>query len=150
MTKLSAVLAVVLFAAAPAPTPAFAGEKEATVWKSPSCGCCTGWIKHLEGNGYKVKTVDIEDVDPIKDQFGVPKALRSCHTAKIDGYVVEGHVPADAIDKLLKQRPKVGGLASPGMPGGSPGMEGAPKDENVVIAFPPQGSSDSPKVFGRY
>lgn len=126
--------------------PALAGEKEATVWKSPSCGCCQGWIEHLEHSGYTVKAINVDDVDPIKAALGVPPKLASCHTAKIDGYVVEGHVPAQAIDKLLKERPKVTGLASPGMPSGSPGMEGGPKDDNYVVTFGPNGST----VYGKY
>lgn len=125
--------------------PAAAAEKTATVWKSQSCGCCTGWVKHLERNGYQVTTVDTEDMDAVKDRFGVPETVRSCHTARIGGYLVEGHVPAEAIDKLLKERPKVTGIASPGMPQGSPGMSG-PKEDNVIHAFSPEGTW----VIGKY
>ncbi|MDO8608701.1 MAG: DUF411 domain-containing protein [Phaeospirillum sp.] len=126
-------------------SPGFAAEKQITVWKSPSCGCCTGWTTYLQRHGYQVKSIDIDDLDPIKKGLGVPESMQSCHTARIDGYVIEGHVPVEAIDRLLTERPKVTGIASPGMPQGSPGMNG-PKEENVVQSFGPGGGA----VFGRY
>ncbi len=126
-------------------TTGFAAEKQITVWMSPTCGCCEGWATYLQHNGYKVKTVKVDDVDQIKMLLGVPPSMQSCHTARIDGYVVEGHVPVQAIDWLLKERPRVTGIASPGMPSGAPGMEG-PKEDNVVHTFGPNGSS----VVGRY
>lgn len=125
--------------------PALAAEREVTIWKSPTCGCCEGWADHMRRSGYKVKSVDVDDIDQIKRAYGIPSAMQSCHTAKVDGYLVEGHVPAEAVDKLLKERPKVRGLASPGMPMGSPGM-GGPKEENVVQSFGPDGARE----FGRY
>lgn len=101
-----------------------ANAKTAEVWKSQSCGCCTSWIAYMEDHGYQVTVHDVDDVDPIKDQLKVPEQARSCHTAKIGGYVVEGHVPVEALDKLLAERPKgVIGIAAPGMPSGSPGMD---------------------------
>ena len=99
-----------------------AGQVE--VYKSPWCGCCAAWIDHLERNGYSAMVHEVEDLSAIKQMAGVPQALRSCHTAMIDGYVVEGHVPASAIDRLLAERPEIHGLSVPGMPQGSPGMEG--------------------------
>jgi hypothetical protein len=94
-----------------------------TVYKSPTCGCCTKWIRHLEHAGFTVTAHDVENVAPIKRQYGVPAALESCHTAVVGGYAVEGHVPADVIQRLLRERPNVAGIAVPGMPTGSPGME---------------------------
>ncbi len=125
--------------------PALAADREMTMWKSPTCGCCEGWADHMRQSGYKVKSISIDDIDQIKRAHGIPDAMQSCHTAMVDGYLIEGHVPAEAVDRLLKERPKTRGLASPGMPMGSPGM-GGPKEENVIHTFGPEGS----KVFGRY
>ena len=130
-----AVAAVVGAVAAPEAPPAPA----IVVYKSPTCGCCTAWMKHLEANGFAVTGRDMADVQPMKDEVGVPAALASCHTAIVDGYVVEGHVPAADIRRLLKERPKVIGLSAPGMPMGSPGMEGPRKDPYDVIAFDAKG-----------
>lgn len=96
----------------------------AEVFKSPYCGCCEDWVKHLRLNGFQVKTHDLENVSTARRQMGMPDRLSACHTAKIGGYVVEGHVPAADILKLLKEKPKALGLAVPSMPPGSPGMEG--------------------------
>ncbi|WP_096700417.1 DUF411 domain-containing protein [Magnetospirillum sp. 15-1] len=137
-------LAAVLFAFLAA-LPAFAAEREVTMWKSPTCGCCEGWAEHMRQSGYTVKSIDVDDIDRIKQTHGIPGPLQSCHTARVDGYLLEGHVPAQAVDRLLKDKPKVRGIASPGMPMGSPGM-GGPKEENVVRTFGPEGS----QVFGRY
>lgn len=94
------------------------------VWKSPTCGCCKKWVSHLEKNGFNVITHNTKKMQSIKDDFGVPKKLRSCHTAKIGQYIIEGHVPASDINELLKTNPKeVKVLSAPGMPAGSPGME---------------------------
>lgn len=109
---------------------------EMTVYKSKYCGCCGDWVKHMEKNGYTVKTVLSEDMDGVKKRLGVPSKLSSCHTAIIDGYLVEGHVPADVVDKMLKEKPDILGIASPGMPMGSPGMEqGGKKDPNPIVSF---------------
>lgn len=106
------------------------------VYKSPTCGCCKGWIQHLQKNGFQVEAVDMPDLSAVKTKYGVPTALQSCHTAVVNGYVVEGHVPADVLLKFLKEHPAgVTGLAVPGMPAGSPGMEGASKDKYDVITF---------------
>ncbi len=107
-----------------------------TVYKSPTCGCCGKWIDHLRANGFQVTARDVADVDAYKQQYGVPRHLASCHTAVVEGYVIEGHVPADVVRRLLAERPKVRGLSVPGMPIGSPGMEqGARKDPYDVVAF---------------
>jgi len=93
-----------------------------TVYKTPSCGCCVKWVEYLQKEGFEVRAVNRDDLAPIKQRSGVPPAMSSCHTALVDGYVVEGHVPAQAIRKLLQERPNTLGLAVPGMPANSPGM----------------------------
>ena len=94
-----------------------------TVHKSPSCGCCVVWIEHMRRAGVPVEVVDTDDMGPIKQQLGVPYGKGSCHTARIDGYLIEGHVPVADIRRLLQERPQARGLVLPGMPAGSPGME---------------------------
>jgi hypothetical protein len=105
------------------------------VYKTPQCGCCKGWVKHLQENGFQVETCDMPDLSSVKQKYGVPPALQACHTAVVNGYVVEGHVPADVILKLLREHPAVAGVAVPGMPSGSPGMEGAIKQKYDVYTF---------------
>ncbi len=114
---------------------------EATVYKTASCGCCKKWIQHLHDNGFKVTAHDVKDVTPIKTENKVPAKLASCHTALIGGYVIEGHVPADLIHRLLKERPAVKGLAVPDMPVGSPGMEGMFSQDYDVLTFDDQGAT---------
>src|SRR5262245_6862889 len=94
-----------------------------TVQRDPGCGCCLNWVAHLQKAGFKVLVTESPVMDKVKDQRGVPKDARSCHTGVVDGYVIEGHVPVADIQRLLKERPAVVGLAVPGMPAGSPGME---------------------------
>ncbi len=106
-----------------------------TVYKDPSCGCCEKWCRHLASNGFVVQPQDVKDVDAIKKQMYVPEKLQSCHTALVGRYVVEGHVPADLIKKMIKEQPQFLGLAVPGMPSGSPGMEGDTKDKYEVVTF---------------
>lgn len=109
---------------------------EVTVYASPSCGCCHEWVKHLQTNGFKVRTQLVEDVSAIKTKFQVPENMQSCHTAVVNGYIVEGHVPAVAIKKMLSQKPSITGIAAPGMPIGSPGMEqGNHKEAYDVMSF---------------
>lgn len=93
------------------------------VWKTPTCGCCGKWIRHLEAAGFRVEVTDLDNVDPIKTANGVPPSLASCHTALVGGYVIEGHVPASDVRRLLKEKPDILGLVVPGMPAGSPGMD---------------------------
>jgi hypothetical protein len=114
------------------------------VYKTPECGCCKGWVKHLQANGFQVETFDMPDLSSVKQKYGVAPALQACHTAVVNGYVVEGHVPADVIMKLLKEHPAVAGVAVPGMPSGSPGMEGALKQKYDVYTFDRAGHT---KVF---
>lgn len=111
------------------------------VWKSPTCGCCGLWVKHLIAQGFTLRVHDVADISQIKRERHVPTGLSSCHTAVIGGYVIEGHVPADVVRDLLKQRPDVVGVAVPGMPMGSPGMEGARKDRYSVMAFDKTGET---------
>ena len=112
-----------------------------TVYKSPTCGCCNAWIEHLEAAGFTVRAVNTDNIAGVKTANGVPGKLASCHTALVDGYVLEGHVPADLVKKLLAERPAVAGLAVPGMPAGSPGMEVGQKDPYSVVAFDRQGGT---------
>jgi hypothetical protein len=110
------------------------------VYKSPTCGCCRKWVDHVREHGFHATTTDVADVSPVKRTHKVPDDLVSCHTALIAGYVVEGHVPAADIQRLLKERPDIIGLAVPGMPSGSPGMETGVVDKYDVIAIGKDGS----------
>lgn len=110
-----------------------------TVYKSPTCGCCSEWVKHIRGSGLRVETHDLGDVSPMRRRYGVPGALASCHTAVVAGYAIEGHVPAADIQRLLRERPKVVGLAVPGMVVGSPGMEQGPPQRYATLAFDERG-----------
>jgi hypothetical protein len=103
------------------------------VFKSEYCGCCTEWIKHLERNGFTVKARNVADPGDYREKFGIPNELGSCHTGVVQGYALEGHVPAAEIKRLLAQKPKAKGLAVPAMPMGSPGMEGHRKDPYDVL-----------------
>lgn len=111
-----------------------------TVYKSPACGCCGEWVKHMQANGFRVETHDIADVTPIKRRSGVPESLASCHTALVGGYALEGHVPAADVWRLLRERPALKGLAVPGMVAGSPGMEQGAPQRYATIAFDERGS----------
>jgi len=115
--------------------------RDITVYKDPNCGCCAQWVKHLQGAGFKVNVQDTNDMDTVKRSFGVPKSLESCHTGRIGEYTIEGHVPADLIVRLVNDQPKALGLAVPGMPMGSPGMEGGRKDAYQVLLFDTVGNT---------
>ena len=120
-----------------------------TMYRDANCGCCLAWRDHVEGEmPFEITSQDAEDMVAVKDRLGVPDALRSCHTMVVEGYVIEGHVPAEAIAQLLRDRPSdVTGLAVPGMPIGSPGMEQGGRTEPFqVIAFGPKGYA----VFANY
>ncbi|CAG0982111.1 hypothetical protein RHDC1_01890 [Rhodocyclaceae bacterium] len=109
---------------------------EVVMHKDPNCGCCGQWAEYLQANGFRVKTVMEDDMQSVKRRFAVPQRLTSCHTAKVGDYVIEGHVPASAIKRLLREKPAVAGLSVPGMPLGSPGMEvPGKKDAYDVVAF---------------
>ncbi|MES9991382.1 MAG: DUF411 domain-containing protein [Candidatus Thiodiazotropha sp.] len=117
------------------------------VYKSPTCGCCNDWVEHLESNGFSVQTHDRRDMQRVKRTLDVPERLQSCHTAVIGGYVVEGHVPANDIVRLLREKPAVKGISVPGMPMGSPGMEGPRKDNYDVLIFDEAGKT---QVYSSY
>ena len=122
-------------AAAPVETVADSTLPTVTVYKSPTCGCCSGWVEHMREEGFPVEAVDVTDISAVKEEYGIPPSLQSCHTAVVDGYLVEGHVPASDVKRLLAERPDAGGLALPGMPIGSPGMEvpGRPAESYEVL-----------------
>ena len=113
-----------------------------TVFKSPTCGCCSMWIEHAEAAGFTVDARDRDDMAAVKDSLGLPSDLASCHTGVVDGYVIEGHVPAEYVAQLLDERPDVLGLSVPGMPIGSPGMEmGDRRDPYDVLAVSASGEA---------
>lgn len=121
--------------------PAVAEEHEISVFKSPTCMCCAKWMEHMRSNGLATRATEPARMGPIKERFRVPPALQSCHTAVAEGYVIEGHVPAEAIKRLLKERPNVLGLTVPGMVAGSPGMESAQPQRYQVLAFDRDGKT---------
>jgi hypothetical protein len=137
MMNRRSILAAAALAALP--IPAFAQRAtRVSVWRDPNCGCCTGWVVHLRAEGFAVVDQEVPSVAPVRRRLGTPADLLSCHAGEVDGFVLEGHVPAIAIRRLLAERPAgVRGLAVPAMPVGSPGMEvpGAPVDSYDVIAF---------------
>lgn len=143
------IAAVVMIAAAGAAlwSPRPSNAQDVIVHMSPYCGCCGDWVKHLEADGFRVEKRMVEDVSAARKTYGVPPALASCHTAVVDGYVVEGHVPASDIRRLLAERPRALGLSAPGMPAGSPGMEAAGTEAYETVLFRADGSAD---VFARH
>ncbi|TYO65905.1 DUF411 domain-containing protein [Bradyrhizobium hipponense] len=131
-----------LMAAAVLARPAVAAQAEEatfTVHKDPSCGCCTGWVQHLRDAGFTVQVEETADLDAVRSHLGIPPDLVACHTAEVAGYLVEGHVPAAAVRRLLSERPIAKGLAVPGMPVGSPGMEGGKPQPYAVVQFDADG-----------
>ncbi len=140
---LAALCASILLA-----VPAVAAADEVVVYKDPNCGCCGKWAEHMRENGFTVREVATREMDVVKNEAGVPRALGSCHTAQVGGYVVEGHVPAADVRRLLDEKPELVGLSAPGMPLGSPGMEGPyPAERYDVIGFDAQGGTT---VFARH
>lgn len=130
------------------PAWAVASEPVIEVYKSPTCGCCGKWAEHLKANGFTVRTHDTQDVASHKSRLGVPLGLGSCHTAEVNGYLVEGHVPAKDIRQLLKEKPDARGIVVPGMPVGSPGMEqGSRKGHYDVLLVKPDGKT---QIYSRY
>ncbi len=123
------------------------GAADIVVYKSPTCGCCEEWVNHLQQNGFKVTVQNRFNMDPIKREKGVPGALQSCHTAQVGDYVIEGHVPAADIVRLLQEKLPVKGLAVPGMPQGSPGMEGPISEPYEVLVFQSDGRAS---VYARH
>jgi hypothetical protein len=145
-TTLGGVAMTALVSRASAATPK---PTSITVYKDPSCGCCKSWVEHLRANGFALDVHDRSDMAALKDSLGVPAALRSCHTAVAGAYVIEGHVPAADVKQLLAAKPaKTVGVAVPGMPAGSPGMDmGGRVDRYDVIAFAPGGAM---RIFARH
>jgi hypothetical protein len=129
---LLAAAGVVGIAADQAPATA---QELVQVWKSASCGCCGDWISHMQATGFKVEAHDVDDLAPVKRAQSVPQDLGSCHTAVVGGYVIEGHVPADDVKRLLAERPAVKGLSAPGMPADAPGMNMQTGQAYDVISF---------------
>lgn len=117
-----------------------------TVYKSATCGCCSDWVKHMQASGFAVQAHDVADIGATRRKLGVPNKLASCHTAVVGGYLIEGHVPAADVKRLLREKSKAKGLAVPGMVVGSPGMEQGPPQPFATIAFGEYGSS----VFERH
>jgi hypothetical protein len=131
-----AVIAVVIAAAWFSMPVTDAREADVVVYKTPYCGCCIKWVEHLRNNGFDVSVVNVPSMEPTHKQLGVPRRLGSCHTATVGDYWVEGHVPADLIEQLLAEQPdEIAGIAAPGMPMGSPGMEGPNPVEYQVLAY---------------
>ena len=115
------------------PLAAMAAAPVIDVFKSESCGCCTGWVEHLKANGFTTRVKNVDNPSDHRQRGGIPDHLGSCHTGMVGGYAIEGHVPASEIKRLLAEKPKAKGLAVPGMPLGSPGMEGPRKDPYDVL-----------------
>lgn len=141
-TLMQAALAALLLPAA-----AQAALPVVEVYKSASCGCCHLWVDHLRANGFTVKAHEVANPSDYREKFGIPAALGSCHTGIVAGYAIEGHVPAQEIKRLLAERPKARGLAVPGMPLGSPGMEGPRSDPYDVMLV---GTDGRYKVYRHY
>lgn len=146
MMKRFSLLATLLMLGASAAVPANAAES-VDVYKSPNCGCCGKWVAHMEKNGFKVNIHEVTDVPGARKKLGIPDKLGSCHTSKVGNYVVEGHVPAADIKRLLKEKPKALGLAIPSMPPGAPGMDipNSPPYETLLVQ-----SDGSTRVFAKH
>ena len=117
------------------------GATDATIYKSPTCGCCNLYSSYMSSSGFTVKLNQLDDVTPIKEKYEVPSSLSSCHTTVIEGYFIEGHVPKEAIQKLLDERPDIKGIALPGMPSASPGMPGAKTGPFVIYSVGKDGTT---------
>jgi hypothetical protein len=117
-----------------------------TVYKDPGCECCARWVKHMASNGFVVSVRDVQNMDEIKRTMNVPSLLQSCHTGVVGKYVIEGHVPADVVKKFIRSKSTAQGLAAPGMPSGSPGMEGGRVDHYDIIEFDRNGQQ---RVFAK-
>ena len=143
-----AVLVLAAMSAFAGPVLAAAARTQITVWKTPNCGCCKDWVKHLETNGFDPVTYDVKETASKRQALGLVEKYGSCHTATVNGYVLEGHVPARDIQRLLREKPSAIGLAVPGMPVGSPGMDmGTGADAFDVVLVLKDGSS---RVFQSY
>lgn len=146
--KFSRRQAALFLGAALVATSARAEAKKMIVHKSPTCGCCGGWAQRMRAEGYVVEEIKEADMKAVKGRLGVPESMASCHTAELDGYIIEGHVPPQAIAQLLKERPKVTGVAAPGMPMGSPGMEMGEPEVYTLYLFDAAGAREFGKWLG--
>jgi hypothetical protein len=134
--SLAVAVSLVALAAATAASQAKPTAVPIQVFKTPTCGCCAKWVDHMKAAGFAPEVQDLPNLSVVKSNAGVPANLQSCHTALVGGYVVEGHVPAETVKRLLKEKPRVAGIAVPGMPIGSPGMEqGDRRDAYEVLTF---------------
>jgi hypothetical protein len=142
-TRLATVTAALAAAFAVAATAPRAQQAPSVmVYKTATCGCCSKWVDHMRAQGFQVKTEDVDNISRVKETHGVPSAIGSCHTSLVGGYVIEGHVPGDAVHRLLREKPKVTGIAVPGMPAGSPGMEvPGRKDAYNILTFDKSGQT---------
>ena len=149
LTRPGIIAAIITFVAATGSS--LSGQRGGAVvevYKTPTCGCCHLWVKHLEQNGFTTRVTDMDDLSAVKKKHGIPARATSCHTAVVNGYVLEGHVPAADVKRLLMERPAVVGIAVPGMPIGSPGMEvGSTVQPYNVLSFDKTGQT---KVFSSY
>ncbi|MBU1363117.1 MAG: DUF411 domain-containing protein [Gammaproteobacteria bacterium] len=146
MTKPITVFLTIFALATSIAQPAAAAEM-VDVYKSPYCGCCGKWIDHIKAAGFAVRTHEVNDVPATRQRLGMPERLGSCHTAKVGGYLVEGHVPATDIERLLKEKPKALGLAVPAMPPGSPGMESSRPVPYATLLVAQDGST---RVYAKH
>ena len=135
MIALAAALSLPVMAAMSRAVQAEPRDHTMHVYKTPWCGCCTAWAEHMGRLGDKFEITELKDLAPVRKQAGVPDEVQGCHTAAVGGYAIEGHVPPEAIDKLLSERPKIRGIAVPGMPMGSVGMGNDPGARYDVITF---------------
>lgn len=132
-------------------TESYSGNVNMTVYRSPSCGCCGGWIEHAKNHGFQVTDIKTDDIEAVKEEHNISQDLAACHTTMIDGYVMEGHIPVDDIKRFLKQKPNVAGLTVPGMPLGTPGMEaGDRKQAFDILAFDDNGQVEVFKHYENY
>ncbi|ANQ86112.1 DUF411 domain-containing protein [Azoarcus olearius] len=142
------LMLVALLAGAGVAVPVLAAGEAVTMYKDPNCGCCGKWAEHMRSHGFSVKEIATPRMGEVKREAGVPQVLGSCHTAKVGGYVVEGHVPAADVKRMLADKPQILGISAPGMPQGSPGMEGPyPADRYDVVSFDRDGKQ---AVFARH
>ena len=148
MKRLAVLLAVLSISlVAIAETPEISNSPTIEVYKTPTCGCCKKWIDHLKDAGFEVESTDLRNLSAVKQAHGISHEMSACHTAVVDGYVIEGHVPAEDVQRLLRERPEVKGLVVPGMPLGSPGMEHPEPEPYSVYAIGPEGQMS---VFSKH
>jgi hypothetical protein len=142
------LLALLLLTALVLPRAALADEPvKATVYKDPNCGCCHNYVSYLRENGFEVEVVDTGDLSSIKQSHGVPEDLAGCHSTLVGGYVIEGHVPVATVKRLLQEKPPILGISLPGMPLGSPGMDGVKEGPFVIYEIEKDGGSAKPKIY---